>query len=86
MSPEEILQQAANGKAQYEEYHTEDAYIAWGAFEYAYSLYLCGDNTLENAKADGALDARELYPDYKPDTLEEYAKKFYTKLPSYLLE
>jgi hypothetical protein len=86
MSAEEMIRRAAESKAQYEEFHSEDAYMTWGGLEYAHSLYLCGDNTLENAKADGALDARALYPDYKPDTLEEYAKKFYTNLPSYIVE
>ena len=34
--------------------------------EYAYSLWIRGDNTVENAKKleyGGALDARELYPE-----------------------
>ena len=49
----------------------------WHTYEYAYSRYLRGDNTLENAKAQGALDARELYPDFKPVTLTHFAEGFY---------
>jgi hypothetical protein len=56
----------------------------WGYSEYMYSIYCCGDNTLERAKVAGALDARELYPDFKPVALEECAKQFYTKIPWYI--
>ena len=45
--------------------------------EYANSIYVRGDNTFENAVELGALDARALYPDYKPTTLDEYVKAFY---------
>lgn len=53
--------------------------IALWISEYAYSIYVRGDNTVEHAKSLGALDARELYPDLKPPSLEEYAKAFYGK-------
>lgn len=77
MSAEEVLERAASGKSQYKETPTEQAHVVWAYFEYSYSLYVCGDNTLEKAKIAGALDARELYPDFKPVTLEECARKFY---------
>jgi len=40
-------------------------------------LYIRGDNTVANAVAAGALDARKLYPDYVPAVLEEEAVEFY---------
>lgn len=50
--------------------------------QYFNSLYVRGDNTVENAKKEeygGALDARELYPDIKLRSLEDYAKEYYSK-------
>ena len=45
--------------------------------EYEYSVSILGENTLENSKKLGYLDARELYPDIAAQSLEEYAKEFY---------
>ena len=47
------------------------------ANEYEYSVSILGENTLENAKKLGYLDARELYPDIPVYSVEEYAKVFY---------
>ena len=44
------------------------------------SICVLGDGSLENAKALGYLDARELYPNIPVTTLEAYAEEFY-KLP-----
>lgn len=41
------------------------------------SMQIHGENTLEFAKSVGALDVRELYPDIRPGTLEEFAREFY---------
>ena len=46
-------------------------------YGYSNSLHVHGDNTVANAKADGVLDVRELYPDYQPVTAEEGAIQFY---------
>lgn len=43
----------------------------WGA-EYEYSKCLRGDNSPEYAKYLGYLDARELYPDFKPITFDDF--------------
>ncbi|KAI0628427.1 NAD-P-binding protein [Trametes polyzona] len=43
-----------------------------------YSMHVLGENTLEYAKELGYLDARELYPDIPGQTLEEFAKAFYS--------
>ena len=52
-------------------------------YEYAYSVWIRGDNTVENAKKPeygGALDARELYPEIGKElrSLEDYAKELYS--------
>ncbi|KAL5514231.1 hypothetical protein ACEPAG_2319 [Sanghuangporus baumii] len=51
--------------------------------EYAYSVWIRGDNTVENAKKEeygGALDARELYPDVGKElrTTENFVKEFHS--------
>ena len=53
-------------------------------YQLMYSLYFRGDNTIETAKSQGALDGRELYPELKFQSLEEYAQEFYaaTELPA----
>ena len=48
---------------------------AWN--ELQIGILVLEENTLENAKRLGYLDARELYPDIAPLSLEEYAKEFY---------
>ena len=48
---------------------------AWN--ELQIGILVLEENTLENAKRLGYLDARELYPDITPLSLEEYAKEFY---------
>lgn len=45
--------------------------------EYVLSMYIRGDNTLENAKRLGKLDGKELYPDLEVTNAEEYATAFY---------
>ncbi|KAK1217836.1 hypothetical protein PQX77_019509 [Marasmius sp. AFHP31] len=47
--------------------------------EYSRSVTFRGENTVEKALAAGALDVRALYPDYKPLTLEEWARGWYKK-------
>ncbi|EIN05580.1 NAD(P)-binding protein [Punctularia strigosozonata HHB-11173 SS5] len=50
--------------------------------EYQYSMHIRGDNTVANAKAAGALDARELYPDVEVTSFEEFVKQFYANPPT----
>ena len=52
--------------------------------EYNYGMYIRGDDTLAKAKELGALDARELYPDLKTESLREYAKSFYANPAAFL--
>ena len=54
------------------------AHIRQSWTEYMVSMHFLGENTLENAKRIGYLDARELYPDMPQWTLEDFAKDFYT--------
>ena len=42
------------------------------------SMFVREENTVEKAVAAGVLDARILYPDYVPLSLEDFAKKFYS--------
>lgn len=49
-------------------------------WQYHKSMWILGENTVENAKKEefgGALDARELYPDLKVKTLREVAPAYY---------
>ena len=43
--------------------------------QYLHSKHIRGDNSLDNAKYLGYLDARELYPDFSPITFEAYVKE-----------
>jgi hypothetical protein len=43
--------------------------------QYNCSMFIRGDNSLENAKYLGYLDARELYPDFKPRKFEACVKE-----------
>ncbi|KAI8978174.1 NAD-P-binding protein [Trametes punicea] len=45
---------------------------------YMLSMHFLRENTLENAKRLGYLDARELYPDVPRHSLEDFAKEFYS--------
>jgi hypothetical protein len=51
------------------------------SLEYNYSLWVREDNLVEKAKRPeygSALDARELYPNYKPKTFRETAEEYYS--------
>lgn len=53
-----------------------------GFFQFMHSVYVRGDNTIESAKKEefgSALDARELYPDFIPRSLESYATEYYSQ-------
>lgn len=57
---------ATDGSPEYWQLVMQQYYLSWG---------VRGDNTPEYAKYLGYLDARELYPDFKPITMEEYIKE-----------
>jgi hypothetical protein len=46
--------------------------MAASTLEYEVSKYVREDNTPENAKYLGYLDAKELYPDFKPVSFKSY--------------
>ena len=78
MSAEEVTRLLEEGKKEYAEDPKNVAAIyKLLSNEYAYSMSVLGENTLENAKKLGYLDARELYPDIPVQPLAEYAKEFY---------
>jgi hypothetical protein len=43
--------------------------------EYGVSKYVRGDNTPENAEYLGYIDARKLYPDFKPISFENFLRE-----------
>ena len=51
------------------------ARLALYSGQYKYSKYIRGDNSPEMARYLGYLDARELYPDFKPITFKEYLRE-----------
>lgn len=59
-----------------------DFNLALAGQEYLISAFVFGDNTLETAKGLGALDARTLYPDFKPTKLKEFAVEFSKRGPT----
>ena len=79
VSEDDIKKRIAEGRVLYEKNPTELKSIGvliWA--QYMYSMHFLQENTLENAKRLGYLDARELYPDIPAQSLEEYAKEFYS--------
>ena len=78
MSAEEVKRQLEEGRKEYSA-DPNDFNAMYKVFknEYTYSMSVLGENTLENAKKLGYLDARELYPDIPVQPLAEYAKEFY---------
>ena len=76
MSREEVETRIAEGKK------ANDWFVK-APMQYALSMYVRGDNTIENAKKEEyglALDARELYPEIQPKQLEECARELYAYL------
>ncbi|OCH87804.1 NAD-P-binding protein [Obba rivulosa] len=77
ITAEEVLKRAADAKAKHQENPAYEHHVAWAFNQYVYSMFILGENTLQNAKALGALDVRQLYPDVVPQKLEDFAKDFY---------
>lgn len=48
---------------------------AW--YEYMNSLYIRGDNTVENARSWGALIGKDLYPDLDGQSVADYVKEYF---------
>ncbi|KAL0565436.1 hypothetical protein V5O48_016587 [Marasmius crinis-equi] len=76
--------QTWDGEATVEEEEDVESRMSQGvgtleSYVYAacHSLYFRGDSAVAKAVAAGALDARVLYPDYIPLSLEEFAKDHY---------
>ena len=60
--------------------HEEDPKSMASAFmiyvsQYNYSKYVRCDNSAEGARSLGYLDARELYPDFKPIAFEDFVNE-----------
>lgn len=67
------------GKVQYAETKECAPLAAWWISEYIFSVHFLGENSLENAKKLGALDAKQLYPNIVQTPFKEYVKKFYVQ-------
>ncbi|KAF2101288.1 NAD(P)-binding protein [Rhizodiscina lignyota] len=76
VSEEEFKPQLAAARKAFEEDTSSEGMrltsIMLHGSEYANSKFFRRDNTLENAKYLGYLDARELYPGFKPTTFREF--------------
>ncbi|KAI0644854.1 NAD-P-binding protein [Trametes meyenii] len=78
VSAEETSRRIAEGKAAIAQRPTEFAgYMLEAWNEYMLGMHVLGENTLENAKRLGFLDAHELYPDVPQQSLAEFAKEYY---------
>ncbi|KAI0705991.1 NAD(P)-binding protein [Cerioporus squamosus] len=79
VSKQDIQKEIAEGEVAYAKNPTNfwsTLKLIWD--QYMYSMHFLQENTLENAKRLGYLDARELYPDVPAQSLEECAKEFYS--------
>ncbi|KAI0359477.1 NAD-P-binding protein [Trametes cingulata] len=79
LSAEDILTIVEEGRAELAkdpDSFLAHAKVSWN--EYMYSMHILRENTLENAKRLGYLDARELYPDVPKHTFEEFAREYYS--------
>ncbi|KAI0628429.1 NAD-P-binding protein [Trametes polyzona] len=77
---EDLLRWVSEGKADLARgIDTPDVLLKVHWNMYMYSMHILAENTLENAKRLGYLDARELYPDIPRFTLEDFAKGFYAE-------
>ena len=57
-----------------------ESFVESAMWEYMYSMFVRGDNTVENAQKHdygAALDARVLYPDLAVTSLEEFVRRSY---------
>ncbi|KAF7325439.1 Glycoside hydrolase [Mycena kentingensis (nom. inval.)] len=72
LSKEEIIAQHAHFTALHSASPDEHTARMKRLTDYSYSKYVREDNTPENAKYLGYLDAKELYPDFTPTTFREF--------------
>ena len=79
MSEEEVEKQIVERRDAFlKDPHNFSAAMQFLGAQYAKSMHFLRENTLGNAKRLGYLDARELYPDIPAQSLEEFAKEFYS--------
>ena len=75
VTAEELLRTAAAAKEKVQQDPSDEISIVMQAWtEYLYSMHILEENTLENAKRLGYLDARELYPDVEVPAIEGFVK------------
>jgi hypothetical protein len=77
ISEEQLEAEIAVAKAAYARAPSWQTFTPVLMYQHQYMLFIRGDNTRANAVAAGALDARELYPDFVPVPFGEYAKAWF---------
>jgi hypothetical protein len=77
VSPERLEAEIATAKAAHAKNPSWTTIGRLATTQYQLSLHIRGDNTRAKAIAAGALDALQLYPDFVPVPLAEYAKSWY---------
>ena len=75
MTPEDLRTRVIEGRAANSSDPIAKVYVRY--YEYLTSLHVLGEDTLQNAKDLGYLDARELYPDIPQQSFEAFAQDFY---------
>ncbi|KAL1867027.1 hypothetical protein Plec18167_008818 [Paecilomyces lecythidis] len=79
VSEEEVLERVASARASSETYPYDPAkYVPRYISEYQLSWGIRGDNKPEYAKYLGYLTSKELYPDFKPSSFEDYLKHVFS--------
>lgn len=81
LSKEELEHQIQVAREAYAKERTHLTFVTRLLSEFLYSMFVRGENTVAKAQEHGALNARELYPDFKPLSIEEFAVSFYKELP-----
>lgn len=77
VSEDELLKRITASIEEHAKTHSWMSHVILSSSQYRVSMHVLGENTLKNAKALGALDVRELYPDIVPMKLEQFAREFY---------
>jgi ABC-type hemin transport system substrate-binding protein len=78
---EQFQQQLAAAEDTFDKDPTPLNRLILGGSQYSNTLYVRGDNTVAKAVAAGALNARDLYPDFAPKSLADFAKGWYRTSP-----
>jgi hypothetical protein len=76
-SHEQVLSELAVAQAAFDKQVTPMSIAMLAMAQYTHSIFVRGDNTRAKAKALGALDTRDLYPDMPLQKMADFAEKWY---------